>query len=829
MNDFLKSPFGTRFHAAFETALLSPALENRFFDTGELLLGRFRINRWVAEGGMGVVYEAYDQRLDRRVAIKCAKTGFGNRLPPEARHAREISHPNVCRIFDIHTAYKAEGEIDFLTMEFLEGQTLAERLRAEPISASAARAIANQLCEGLAAAHRNHVIHGDLKSNNVILVAGAPETSNRAVITDFGLAHRPSLTGQLPDSPRMASAPVGGVPAYMAPELLRGARATAASDVYALGVMLRELSASAQLAESGNKLPARWNAAIARCLSIDPARRFADGDALRKALHPPVTRRWMVAAAAIVAALASGVVTFQKTTGPIQTVRLSMLPFKSVPEASDSAARLSRDTAAQLAQLRGNSKTRFVFVADKIPAARAGSYVLQGTLEAREAGTQNESDVLRIYLTERQSGINKKEWIAHYRPAELRYAPVALAGVISESLDLPHLVTQGSTASSRVNAISRNDYWVGMFYVNGDVQPDKAVRYLERAVGADPDSALAYAGLAEAQVFQGRTSGNPVWTEKARESVRQAELRDPDLPEVHLISGWMQKTLGHYEVAETHLLRAIELQRDNPVTWRRLGQTYYISGRANEALGALRKAVQLEPGGFRNHRELGIYYYRRNDFTDAVAEFRKMQDLAPSVAEPHSLLGETYYNMAKYPEAESELRTAIRLHDTANAEQTLGAVFWEQKRDKKAVECYLKAFALGRETSSLWLSVSFYYLERGFVRKAQNAFRRGLSASGKALAGDPRSGREHATQAYFEARLHELDRAESDADEALKFSQDDETIQLAVLTYEFIGRREAALSLLEGSPSVNELRIPKLDVAVSIPSPLPFFNNLRWN
>src|SRR5579872_4691409 len=125
------------------------------FEPGELLDGRFRIVREIAQGGMGIVYEAEDEKLQRRIALKCAKTGFRKRLPPEVRNATEISHPNVCKIFEIHTASTRQGEVDFITMEFLDGETLADRLSRGPSLEKEARAIALQLCAGLAEAHRN--------------------------------------------------------------------------------------------------------------------------------------------------------------------------------------------------------------------------------------------------------------------------------------------------------------------------------------------------------------------------------------------------------------------------------------------------------------------------------------------------------------------------------------------------------------------------------------------------------------------------------------------------------------------------------------------------
>src|SRR5262249_3533952 len=98
------------------------------FKPGELLDGRFRIVREVARGGMAIVYEATDEKLERRIALKRAKRGFQKRLPPEVRNASEISHPNVCKIFEIHTAATDEGDVDFITMEFLDGETLSEKL-----------------------------------------------------------------------------------------------------------------------------------------------------------------------------------------------------------------------------------------------------------------------------------------------------------------------------------------------------------------------------------------------------------------------------------------------------------------------------------------------------------------------------------------------------------------------------------------------------------------------------------------------------------------------------------------------------------------------------
>jgi serine/threonine protein kinase len=208
------------------TRLVSP------FTPGEVVLERFEIVREIGEGGMGMVYEAFDRRLQHRVAIKAAKPGFQRLLSPELRAALRVSHHNICREHEIHTAPTEWGEIDFLTMEFLDGPTLSAHLKESgKLGHEEALDIACQLCAGLIEAHQSGIIHRDLKNGNVMLCRNE-DGSRRAVITDFGLA-----------GPSLPSGELAGTPAYMAPELWRGEPASQLSDIYALGVVLYEMVA----------------------------------------------------------------------------------------------------------------------------------------------------------------------------------------------------------------------------------------------------------------------------------------------------------------------------------------------------------------------------------------------------------------------------------------------------------------------------------------------------------------------------------------------------------------------------------------------------------
>jgi predicted Ser/Thr protein kinase len=204
--------------------------EGRFVP-GTLLGGRYRIIALLGRGGMGEVYRATDLALGQSVALKFlpAEAGRDQRLLErfhgEVRIARQVSHPNVCRVYDIG---EAEGA-PFISMEYVDGEDLASLLtRIGRLPADKAIEIARKICAGLAAAHDRGIIHRDLKPQNIML-----NKRGEVIIMDFGLA---ALAGQLG-----AADSRSGTPAYMAPEQLKGAEVTARSDIYALGLVLYEL------------------------------------------------------------------------------------------------------------------------------------------------------------------------------------------------------------------------------------------------------------------------------------------------------------------------------------------------------------------------------------------------------------------------------------------------------------------------------------------------------------------------------------------------------------------------------------------------------------
>jgi len=354
LGDFLQQPVA-------RIPLTAPANDHppTTFSPGDVVSGRFKILRFIGRGGMGEVYEARDLERNVRVALKTVRPEIASNPKTMARFNKEIdlallvTHRNVCRVYHLerHRPPKESGEpeVVFLTMELLEGETLADRLRRQGrMSYAQALPLIRQMAEGLAAAHKEGVVHCDFKPGNVMLVSerpldvdsiqstqsidlkrdltpdqaksaaeGSPANASvgagatvRAVITDFGLARamRPMLTREsIQESLDTGDRLVGTLP-YMAPEQLEGHPATPASDVYAFGLAIYEMVTGRQPFSGETPMSAiyrRLQAApprprtlapgldpglesiILRCLERDPGLRYSNAGELIAALANP--------------------------------------------------------------------------------------------------------------------------------------------------------------------------------------------------------------------------------------------------------------------------------------------------------------------------------------------------------------------------------------------------------------------------------------------------------------------------------------------------------------------------------------------------------------
>ncbi|HVP60938.1 MAG TPA: serine/threonine-protein kinase, partial [Myxococcaceae bacterium] len=343
--------------------LAVPPPTGQQLESGTLLEGRFRIVRMLGRGGMGEVYEAVDLALGARVALKTVRLEQAaneralHRFRREILLARKIAHPNVCKVFELHVGGPGEPPV-FLSMELLEGETLADRLRREGrLDEDVARGLVLQVASALGAAHAEGVVHRDLKASNVMLVP-VQGGGDRAVVTDFGIAH---AAGAFSDATTTWEGPLG-TPAYMAPEQVTGGAVTPATDLYCLGVLMYELTTGslpftggspAEVAhrrldaeppdprDSTPGLSKRWSELVRWCLAKDPTQRPQTAEALRRALegkarpYRRLSRRRLVALG-LVAALALAVVPLVAKLRPPRTPAVAAVrPVVAVLEAAN--------------------------------------------------------------------------------------------------------------------------------------------------------------------------------------------------------------------------------------------------------------------------------------------------------------------------------------------------------------------------------------------------------------------------------------------------------------------------------------------------------------
>ena len=281
---------------------------------------RYRVTRLLGQGGMGAVYLAVDEMLVCDVALKMiapelagSSSGLAQ-LRDEVRLAQKVTHRNVCRTYDLEDV---QGRW-LIKMEYVAGETLAERLKKGRLPAAEVVRIVLEICAGLAAAHRQGVVHRDLKPHNVMLEA----KTRRVVLMDFGIARAAALAGKTAQS-------VSGTPEYMAPEQVRGREVDGRADLYALGCVMYEMlvgervfpqatAMAAALAHAEERAPAlpksvpeRLRRVVALLLEKDPARRPATAEEVAAALAVATRRRGWVLGLIVVAAAAVAVVVAQ--------------------------------------------------------------------------------------------------------------------------------------------------------------------------------------------------------------------------------------------------------------------------------------------------------------------------------------------------------------------------------------------------------------------------------------------------------------------------------------------------------------------------------------
>ena len=601
---------------------------------GEMVSGRYRIVRFLGRGGMGEVYEAEDLELKDHVALKTllpAIAGDGRmiaRFKQEIQLSRKVSHPNVCRVFDL--ARHPAGGSDrpsavFLTMEYLPGETLGARLQREPrLSEDEAFSILSQTAEGLDAAHRAGIIHRDFKPSNVMLVPFAEGL--RAVITDFGLARSCAPSGE---TTATLSGGLMGTLDYMAPELLGGGAATAASDVYAFGTVayrmvtgvmpfagaiLRSKDPPPSPCTLNPELDQKWGQAILRALDPDPQRRYPQAghfiNALRgEAQSVSAPRRWFLLAAVAVVLLISGVWAWQPWQVKLPAVKsIAILPFASVGSAANNQAfseGLVESLIGRLSQVERfddsfsvvppfEFRGRTLHNSSDVRQAFGVSLVLTGSLHYTNNRIQTvltlvdarSSKQLDSRMLERpagqSAGLLDQTFDYVVKTLRLRVSPEALRAIQAD----------GTASAAAFDACQEG---IGLIRRPGIPQLEQAIALFRAALQKDSGYALAYAGLGEAYADQYELKKDPDSANQARLNGKRAVELNGGLASVHLALGQVHFRTGRVQDAHTEFQRVLEIDPGSYYGRYWLARSLDALGRTKEAEQSFLEAVRMRP------------------------------------------------------------------------------------------------------------------------------------------------------------------------------------------------------------------------------------------
>jgi serine/threonine protein kinase/Flp pilus assembly protein TadD len=629
-------------------------------------LGHYRIEAKLGEGGMGVVYRAHDERLERDVALKVLPAGALSdataraRLLQEARLASKLNHPHICTIYDVAEEDASAGApqaILFIAMELVEGHPLSERLAAGGLPPDEVLRYGLQVADAVAHAHERGVVHRDLKCANVVIT---PE--GRAKVLDFGLARR--LTeGDLEGVTRSLvslTAPnaVVGTLGYMAPEQLRGQPADARSDVWALGVMLHEMAAgerpfrgrtsfelsSAILKEAPQPLPGRvppaLQAVIAKCLSREPGARYRNAGELRAALEA--------------AHAAPGAVPIE---APAKR-SVAVLPFANLsadPENEFFADGITEDVIAQLSKLRAikvisrtsSMQFRKRDLEPREIAAKLGvATLVEGSV--RKAGNR-----VRIVAQLVDAETGEQLWAETYDRQltdvfEIQsHVALSIAEALKAKLSPTERIRIEAPAVAPVNIEAYQLYLRGRqcFQRTTETELQRAIEFFNRVIALEPGYSAAYSTLAWVHIIRAMGHGAGVARPRdsyalAREAVARALELDPMNGEAHgALAGVKFVADYDWDGAEASFRHALDLKPGDSSLFDACGLMYSAQERFDEALAMQRHARELDPLALIPASDLTTTLIRAGRYDEAIGEARKLAEMDPSFALAHSTLG----------------------------------------------------------------------------------------------------------------------------------------------------------------------------------------------
>lgn len=764
---------------------------------GELpsqIAGRFLVRSCLGKGGMGEVYLADDSKMKHPVAIKRlaaplrADMEYRQRFFREAERASQLKdYRNVAAIYDV---LEDDGEL-FLIMEYVEGQTLRQRM-AQPVSFEQFLKIAIQCAAGLAAAHAHHIVHCDVKPENIMLT---PE--DQIKILDFGLAKHfvpPDASTISFSGFQMA----GGTTGYTAPEVLCEQTPDERADIFSLGVVFYELltgtrpfhaetpvGMAARILQDepipvrrlNVKVPLELDRIVSRMLAKDRRLRYANASELlpelrqlreetsqtarfaRYIVKSAGWKRGVAFTAALVLMLALAIPAARNRVKdwffppPIpQTKHLAVLPF-TVVEGNDSQKAFSYGLAetlsAKLSQLSEDHsiyvvapseiRAQHVETADQARRAFGANLVLEGNL--RQSG-----NVMRITYALVNS--QDRQQLRAATIAEDASDPFAVEDRVSASVlkALELELRANEQAKFRARGTMQPDAYDFYLQARGYLQDyhkpenlQNAVFVFQRALERDPNYALAYAGLGEAYWQRFLASHDKTWVDQALAACQKASALAPDSAEAEGCLGVVYNGTGQYELAAQQFQKAIGNEPTDDAAYRGLADALERMGKPAAAELTYKQAVQLRPNYWAAYNDLGMFYWKQGRYREGEEMFSHVTLLQPDNVRGYSNLGAMLILEGRYAEAIPSLQRAIAINPSFDLYSNLATAYFYSRNYADAATAYEFAAQLDPRNCLIQGNLGdAYYWAPGKRAYAANAYRKAIALANEELRVNPK-------------------------------------------------------------------------------------------
>ena len=644
-------------------------------------LGPYEIAGSIGAGGMGEVYRARDNRLDRDVAVKVLPQHMSGDPNALARFQREtkavaaLSHPNIVAIFDVGT----EDGVAYAVTELLEGETLREPLKRGALPWRKAAEIGVAIAEGLAAAHSKGVIHRDLKPENVFLTS-----DGRVKILDFGLAKVTQPTNGQDETITRGITEAGmlmGTAGYMSPEQVRGVAAGPGSDIFSLGCVLYEMVAArrafhgqtlaeamsailrdapAELSGSGSQVPTELQQIISHSLEKHPEQRFQSARDLAFALR---------------AVLGSASVSSTAAEPAKPGNSIAVLPFANASRDADTdyfcdgITESIINSLAQLSQLKVTPRsTVFRYKGKDADAQTIGRELNVRVVLTGRVMQRGETLIVSTELVDVAEGSQLWGERFNRKVTDIFDLEEEIARRISQSLRMKLTGEEQRRLGKRYtdNSEAYQLYLRGRHHwIKRTVEGmKKGAEYFQQAIDLDPSYALAYAGLADCYMMLASYMSIPPrdGQVKAKAAAATAMALDSELAEAHLSTGFIRFLFDwDWQTAERECKRAIEL---NPSYWQ---APYWYSivlaatGRHEEGEAQIRRAQELDPLSPAVGHVATLISLLGHRYEEAVNRALKGIEVDPGYPLLRAWLGIAYEQLGRYQDALREHETAARL------------------------------------------------------------------------------------------------------------------------------------------------------------------------